>query len=188
MGLASLALVMALLALVWRALSILWLLAPLAAIVTLAVIHERTLRRRTLASRAAAFYEYLLGRVQDRWAGKGETGDRFLDPSHPYAKDLDLFGQGSLFEYLSTARTRTGEETLARWLLAAAEPDDLRIRHEAVRELAPALDLREQLALLGEDIRVGVNPEVLAGWGAGPPRLLSPGRWACAGALSVLGA
>ena len=185
--LASLAIVMAVLVLAWRLFSILWLLAPIAAIVALAVAHERTLRRRTRARRVAAFYEYLTDRVQDRWTGKGETGDRFLDPSHPYAKDLDLFGPGSLFELLSTARTRAGEATLARWLLAPSEPADLRIRHEAVRELAPQLDLREQLAVLGEDVRVGVNPKALAAWGEEPPRLASRGRWVGAAILSVLG-
>jgi hypothetical protein len=186
-GLASLAVVAALLALAWKLFSILWLLAPIVAIVSLTVVHERTLRGRTRSRRAVAFYEHVLDRVQDRWAGKGETGDRFLDPLHPYAKDLDLFGQGSLFEYLSTARTRGGEETLARWLLSPSEPEDLKIRHEAVRELTPELDLREQLAVLGEDIRVGVDPEGLAAWGKEPPRLASRGRWVGAGILSVLG-
>lgn len=186
-GLVSLAVVTALLALVWKAFSILWLLVPIAAIVVFAVVLERMARRRMRSRRIVAFYELVLGRIQDRWPGKGETGDRFLDPLHPYARDLDLFGQGSLFEYLSTARTRGGEETLARWLLSPSEPQDLKIRHEAVRELAPELDLREHLAVLGEDIRVGVHPEALAAWGAEPPRLVSRGRWVGAGILSVLG-
>ena len=183
-GLAALAVAGAVLALGWKAFSILWVLVPIVAIVVLAVVHERVLGRRTRSRRVVAFYEHALERVQDRWAGKGETGDRFLDPLHPYAKDLDLFGQGSLFEYLSTARTRGGEETLARWLLSPSEPEDLKIRHEAVRELASELDLREQLAVLGEDIRVGVNPEALAAWGrsrrgwfragAGSARVFSP--------------
>ncbi len=186
-GLASLAVAGAVLALGWKAFSILWVLVPIVAIVALAVVHERVLGRRTRSRRVVAFYEHALERVQDRWAGKGESGDRFLDPLHPYAKDLDLFGQGSLFEYLSTARTRGGEETLARWLLSPSEPEDLKIRHEAVRELTSKLDLREQLAVLGEDIRVGVNPEALAAWGEEPPQLVSRGRWVCAGVLSVLG-
>jgi hypothetical protein len=186
-GLASLAVVVALLALVWKLFSILWLLVPIVAIVALAVMHERTLRRRVRSGRVVAVYEHALDRIQDRWAGKGETGDRFLDLSHPYAKDLDLFGQGSLFEYLSTARTRGGEATLARWLLSPSSPEELKLRHEAVRELAPDLGLREQLAVLGEDVRVGVNPEALAAWGQEPQRLISRRRWIAAGILSVLG-
>ncbi len=185
-GLGVAILTLALIALGWKLFSVLWLLVPLAAIVVLAVVHERVIRKRALAGRSVRFYEYALDRVQDRWAGKGETGERFLDQEHPYAKDLDLFGPGSLFEYLSTARTRGGEETLARWLLGPASPADLAIRQDAVRELVPKLDLRERLAVLGEDVRVGVNPDALASWGAEAPRLLSRHTWLLTGILSVL--
>jgi hypothetical protein len=54
-----------------------------------------------------------LARLENRWAGTGEAGTRFLDPDHPYAADLDFFGAGSLFKRLCTARTQAGEETLA---------------------------------------------------------------------------
>jgi len=185
-GLGALLVAFALLALVWHVISVLWMLLPLVAIVALAVVHGGVLRRRTLAGRVAAFYEFVLDRVEDRWAGKGEAGERFLDQAHPYAKDLDLFGHGSLFEYLSMARTRGGEEMLARWLLRAAPPEELTIRHEAVRELIPRLDLREQLAVLGEDVRAGVHPDALSAWGAEPPRLASARLWVLAASLSAL--
>jgi len=148
-----------------------WLAAPLLAFAILVVIHERVLRRRKACERAVAFYERSLARLDGNWAGHGEAGDRFLDKSHPYAADLDLFGQGSLFEYLCTARTRMGEEALARWLLAPAEPSVLRERHAAITELRPMIDLREDLAVLGEDVRAGVHPEALAAWGSHPPLL-----------------
>ena len=91
-----------------------------------------------------------------------------LDPAHPYAQDLDLFGKGSLFELLSTARTHIGEDTLARWLLAPAEPATLRERNQAVDELRPRMDLREDLAVLAEEARTGVDPSALAAWGEAP--------------------
>src|SRR6202007_3276024 len=104
-------------------------------------------------SRAIRFYEQGVARLEDRWAGTGITGERFLEPSHPCARDLDLFGRASLFELLCTARTRAGEETLARWLLAPASPDEVRGRQEAARELSPRLRFREKLSILGDDIK-----------------------------------
>src|SRR5438874_1569608 len=74
-----------------------WLAVPLGVFVALIVAHERVRRAAHRASRAVVFYEKGLARVEDRWAGTGEPGDRFLDPMHPYAADLDLFGKGSLF-------------------------------------------------------------------------------------------
>ena len=85
-----------------------WMIAPAAGFLALAIVHERALRARDRAGRAARFYEHALTRLNDRWAGSGEPGSRFAGNSHPYADDLDLFGAGSLFELLSTARTETG--------------------------------------------------------------------------------
>ena len=110
-----------------------------------------------------------IARVTDTWAGTGESGERFLVADHPYAADLDLFGRGSLFELLTTARIRAGEETLARWLLAPATTSDVRARQEAVLELQPLLDLREDLALLGDESVPGGHPDLLTRWGGAPP-------------------
>jgi hypothetical protein len=163
-----------------------WLGLLAAIFVCLIVSHERVLRARRAAGRAVQHYERALARMDGQWSGHGETGDRFLDGAHPYAADLDLFGPGSLFELLSTARTRMGEDTLAHWLLESAEPEVLRGRHEAVAELRPMLDLREDLAVLGEDVRTGVHPAELAAWGELPPLLESRRARAVAFAIPCL--
>jgi MutS domain V len=156
-------------AIVWRtSLSAWWLLVPVAVFVWLARAHDRVLRSRDRALRGMAFYERGRARLEDRWAGTGETGDRFHDDRHVYANDLDLFGRGSLFELLSLARTRTGEETLARWLKFPAEGSEIRARQEAVEELGPALDFREQLALAGADLREGVYTDRVLEWAEAP--------------------
>ncbi len=84
-----------------------WLLLPVAVFLTLVILHERVRRARTRAERAVAFYEDGIARLEDRFAGRGRSGDGFADPSHPYATHLDVFGRGSLFERLSRAQTRS---------------------------------------------------------------------------------
>jgi hypothetical protein len=148
-----------------------WLLVPLAAFSALVMIHSRVVERLERAKRAAEFYERGLARLENRWIGQGEPGDRFHDPSHVYAEDLDIFGKGSLFELLCTARTRAGEETLARWLLAPASLEEAGARQQAVEELRPRLDLREDLAALGNMVRSSIDPEAVARWGEAPPVL-----------------
>jgi hypothetical protein len=162
-----------------------WLLAPALAFVILAIQHEVVLRRRRRAARAAAFYESGIARLEGRWAGAGFGGEPFDDPAHPYCEDLDLFGRGSLYEMLCTARLRTGEQTLARWLLQPAAPEEVRARQDAVEELRPRIDLREDLALLGEAIRSGVNPGDLARWGEESPVLESRAARILAAALAA---
>ncbi len=163
-----------------------WLLLPLVAFVALAVVQDRITRARRRCERAAALYDQGLARLDDRWAGKGSTGERFLDPAHPYAGDLDLFGHGSLFELLSTARTRVGEETLANWLLAPAATDTVMRRQAAVAELRPMLDLREELALLGQDVRSGEDAAALAVWAAAPTWTIARSLRVTAVALAAL--
>jgi hypothetical protein len=150
-----------------------WLLAPLGAFVALAIYHEGVVKRYRVASRAANFYERAIDRLQGRWEGKGESGERFRNPHHPYSEDLDLFGRGSVFDLICATRTRAGEETLARWLLEPAPLEEVRARQEAIEELRSQVDLREQLAVLGENVRVGVHSEALAAWGEAPSLLRS---------------
>ena len=146
-----------------------WLaVIPLALFVALAVVHDRVIRERERAQYAMAFYEQGLRRLEDRWVGTGKPGDRFADPQHPYAVDLDIFGRGSLYELLCTARTRVGEETLAEWFKFPAESALVRARQEAVAELRPMLDLREEMAALGEEGLKGLDAESLARWGQNP--------------------
>jgi hypothetical protein len=156
-------------------LSFRWLVVPVAVFGWQAQRHDRVIRERDFATRAILFYERGLARIDDRWAGTGESGDRFIDDHHPYANDLDLFGRGSLFQLLSIARTRAGEETLAAWLTAPAAPPEVRARHDAVSELTPAVDLRERVALAGTDVRAGVHSEALVSWAEAPLVLRS--RW-----------
>jgi hypothetical protein len=143
-------------------------LIPVTAFVVLAVLHGRLIRQVNACSRAIRFYEQGQARLDGSWAGGGITGERFLEPSHPYARDLDLFGRASLFELLCTARTRAGEEALARWLLAPATPDEVQARQAAVVDLSGRIDFRESLAILGEDLPLGVHPAELVAWGEGP--------------------
>lgn len=157
---------------IWRhAFSPWWLAVPLIVFVSIATYHSCILRARDLAQHAVAFYYSGLARIEDRWAGTGQTGERFKDPHHVYAADLDLFGQGGLFELLCIARTRMGEETLAKWLLSPSTVDQIKERHAAVDELRDQLNLREDLAILGEDARVGVHPEALLRWAEAPNRM-----------------
>ena len=147
-----------------------WPVALLGTFVAVVLLHGRVLSRKRRAERVAAFHERGISRVDGQWAGHGSTGARFLDEEHPYAADLDLFGVGSLFERLSAARTGGGEAVLAGWLLQPAPPAEVKARQTAVIELRDKLDFREDLALLGDDVRTEVRAETLAGWGAEPQR------------------
>jgi hypothetical protein len=127
-----------------------WLAAPAVIFVTLVIAHERVLRHNARAARARGQYVRGLARIDDRWAGSGPDGARFL-AAYSIGRDLDLFGHGSLFQLLDTASTEIGEDTLADWLCGAPPLDEVRARQGAVDELRLMLDYRETLALVAAE-------------------------------------
>jgi hypothetical protein len=137
------------------------------------IAHERC-RRALAASRAASrLYEDGLARLDGKWQGTGDQGADLAPKAHLYAADLDLFGPGSLFQFLSAARTAAGRHQLAAWIGGPAPVSELRARQAAVAELRARLDLREELARVGEAVAAQVHPEALAAWARRPvhPRL-----------------
>jgi hypothetical protein len=155
-----------------------WLLLAFVAFLAIAILHAKVLRERACAERAVDFYRKGLARIEDRWPGTGQTGERIDVHSSLYATDLDLFGRGSLFELLSLTRTRMGEDTLAAWLLSPSPVPQLTQRHAAIAELRSRLDLREEMAVLGEDIKVGIHPDALTQWAEASNQLANPWlRW-----------
>ncbi len=165
-----------------------WLIVPAVVFFWLGSRLQRVETERTVLARAVAFYERAQARLEGRWQDHGPDGSRFLVEHHLYARDLDVFGEASLFRLLSNARTRMGEETLAAWLSAPAAPNVVEERQQAVVELAPSLDLREDLAVMGEDVEAGVHPAALAAWGEREPLIENGPFRAVARVLSLLGA
>ena len=148
-----------------------WWLLPALLFIVAVIYHSRVRQARANANRAAAHYRAGIARIEDRWSGQGNPGTRFDDPHHVYAADLDLFGPGNLFELLSIARTRMGENALASWLVTPAPVATILERQQSVVELRERVDLREDLAVLGENAGVGVQPEELVRWAESPNQL-----------------
>lgn len=136
-----------------------------AAYCILAIVHERALTQMRTIRAVADFYERGLARLDGRWMGRGESGERFANEKHPCARDLDLFGSGSVFELLCVFRTRAGEETLAHWLLNAAAPQEVLARQAAVRELKDRTGFREALFTADNRVHLGLHPEAMVAWG-----------------------
>lgn len=114
------------------------------------------------------FYERGLERLSHEWQGCGVIGEGYSSGKHLYSADLDVFGRGSLFEMLCSARTGIGRARLAGWLLHAASPDEILARQEAVAELRGVLNLQEDWAATGNSDPTHVNSSGLEEWATAP--------------------
>lgn len=79
-----------------------------------------------------------------------DDGEEFIDPSHLYTFDLDVFGVHSLFQYINRTCTQLGKNRLGHWLdKHLTNKEKIIERQEAIRELAPELKFRQRFRILG---------------------------------------
>lgn len=114
-------------------------------------------KRHNKLKKHIAYLEAMVKQNEDEMsAGYGgfisfEEGNMYMDHEHPYTNDLDIFGRGSLFQYINRTTTLPGRDLLAKWL---AEPeldiDVIKTRQKAVQELDPKLDWRQDFQVAGD--------------------------------------
>lgn len=65
-----------------------------------------------------------------------KNGKEFLDTDHFFSYDLDLFGEGSLFQFLNRTSTINGRQQLANWLIRpSTKKEEIEKRQQAITEL-----------------------------------------------------
>lgn len=141
--------------------------ATVAAFVALVLVHARVIEAKERAAAALRFHERGLARMAHAWGDLPATSERFVSADHPFARDLDVFGRGSVMQLVDATETRLGEERLAKLLQLeepGAWPADVAERQAAARDLAGRPAFREALAAAGG---------VLAGERADPAPLLA---------------
>jgi ABC-type multidrug transport system fused ATPase/permease subunit len=161
------------------------LLASLALFALLVFLHNRVRRVERRAVALRMLNERGVARVRRDWNALPPPRE-LLPDEHPFAADLDVLGtHASLYRLLDVVSAAPGRRMLTSWLLD--EPPDaatLRDRQRAVAELAPRVELREELALLArrtelvteEDFGRFLDWAEGTGWLLGKPAVLWASR------------
>ncbi len=160
-----------------------WALVVVALVTAALVSHHRSLRRRRdrLAGLVTA-NDLAIARLELDWKAMPEAPAADVPRSHPYAWDLDIVGSASLERRLSTPTLLHGWRTLSAWLLGPADAAVVRVRQEAVQELANDLDLRQGVEAAGRQLEGDTpDPEPFLIWSSTDPWLLRrPWLWTLA--------
>jgi ABC-type multidrug transport system fused ATPase/permease subunit len=117
--------------------------------IVLIFVHDRVIRKISRHQILRDINHQAVARVDRNWSAMTDLGECRADDAYGIGADLDLFGNASLMQLIGSPSTSFGRTTLAEWLLSAASPDEISLRQDAVRELAPDLDFRQQLCLFG---------------------------------------
>ncbi len=104
-------------------------------------------------------------------------GLEYVNPRHPYSYDLDLFGEGSIFQYINRGNTFFGKQTLAERLMTPLNSRSLiEQNQEAIRELGANVDFRQMLQATGRESKdTKEDREQLLEWLIQKPFLYSRG-------------
>ncbi|HHT63935.1 MAG: MutS-related protein [Bacillota bacterium] len=131
------------------------------------VIHHQSLRnKKNFAQAMLEINKQSLARLSDAWTQFPDTGTEFLQETHPFAVDLDIFGKRSLFQLINTTNTFLGRKRLKNLLLSPfTDIDQVLIRQKNIRDLADSLDFRQKFQSEGSLLtNKDQNPEDLFRW------------------------
>ena len=160
LGVVVAALVMAWLSFVRHLFPAWWLAVPLGIYTVLAILHERVIRARIAR-----------GNSRIRLSQRHRANRRPLDRHGCVRRQIPRrqtrickrprsLWPGCVFELLSTARMPMGENRLAEWLKQPSPVAAIVERQGLVAELRPKLDLREDLAVTGEEAAVAPQSRI----------------------------
>lgn len=162
----------------WAGITVVWVagIVLLVAFFVLVWWHNRVGRTRRRAAELRLINEEATLRSKRLWEQFPVRYNPEVRPDDPYARDLNVFGHASLFQLADTAGTLIGERTFASWLANAAPPAMITERQAAVAELAPEIDLRDELSLRGRLMSASdekPDPDPFLTWAESAPTLVT---------------
>ena len=130
--------------------SFLALIIALIPFVYLVVRHSKISREMQRITCKAEINRMYLERMQSDWVSFSGCGQEFIDESHSFTGDLDIFGSKSLFQWINVANTYYGKIALRELL---KNPDKnigiVKLRQGAVKELSEKFDFCQELQCEG---------------------------------------
>ena len=106
---------------------------------------SRVIARRDRATTRRDVHDRHVRRLIGRWREMPSRGQELVAFDHPYASDLDVVGEASLLTRIDVTHTREGLRSIVSWLTHPADEETIAARHAAITELAPAVELRQEL-------------------------------------------
>ena len=90
-------------------------------------------------------------------------GNEFINPSHPFSYDIDLFGKGSFFQYCNRTVTNEGKQEFVE-RLTNNDISSIIERQNAIKELSQKPKWRQQFSALASLVKVEHPAKEIVGW------------------------
>lgn len=94
------------------------------------------------------------------------NGKEYLEANHPYASDLDIYGSHSIYQLINRCVSKSGNDSLGKYLNQPSNNKDIRERQKAVKELSTQVDWRQNIIQYGLSKKLkNDNPDFVSNWG-----------------------
>ncbi len=138
----------------------------IAAFVYLVIRHERLIEIKKFHNFLLEINQNSIKRLDGKWNEFTDTGDEYKNSGHRYFEDLDIFGKGSLFQWINASKTHYGR-SFFREILGNTPKciEDITERQQAVLELSRKLGWRQRFQ--AETMSVPdktIDPDELIKW------------------------
>ncbi|GCD09607.1 MutS family DNA mismatch repair protein [Clostridium tagluense] len=132
----------------------------------LAYLHKIIENRKKYTDALYEINETSIKRFNGDWKHFEDTGEDFIDENHNYSYDLDIFGKGSLFQWINVAYTYIGRQKLKEIFTEKPQNEQsIYDRQSAVKELEQKIYFRQRLEAEGKIICSNKqNPKELFSW------------------------
>jgi len=90
-------------------------------------------------------------------------GKEFIDTSHFYSYDIDLFGKGSFFQYCNRTVTNEGKKVFATYI-SKNDISNVEEKQQGIKELSEKPKWRQQFSALGSLVKVEYPTQDLISW------------------------
>ncbi len=90
-------------------------------------------------------------------------GDEFKNDAHVFSQDIDLFGEGSFFQYCNRTTLVQGKSLLVE-MLTANTIDDISKKQNAIKELASMPKWRQHFAAVATLIKTETSYKTILSW------------------------
>ncbi|GAA0711954.1 MutS family DNA mismatch repair protein [Aquimarina litoralis] len=91
------------------------------------------------------------------------TGKEFIDATHEYSHDIDLFGDRSFFQYTNRTATIAGKNMLTE-LLKSNNIKEIKDKQDAIKNLSKLASWRQEFTAIASLVEVSISISKIQSW------------------------
>ena len=125
-----------------------------AILVGVVIYHNKIINNKIKIVRFLEINEKGVKRINGEFRTIEDDGSEYIDDSHPFSSDIDIFGKSSLFQLINDTLTKGGRERLVSYLSLRKLPtkESVEKKQEAIKELGEKISWRQELLVKGKTI------------------------------------